>query len=116
MSSSDAGEFDNSEYQKQLAKTLLKQVNNQPDVARTPEEIYEEFFEPIPGPCTQELIEYLVERMVQHDDGIVERCDNYSDRIRIRRSRVGEYIKVHLDTDGDPFPEVDPTPFQEQSS
>ena len=113
MSSVSGGEFDNSEYQKQLAKIFLKQMNKHPDVARTPEEIYTAFFDPIPGPCTQELIEYLLERMVQHDDGIVERCNNDSDRVRIKSSRVTEYIRTHLDTSGDPFPEVDPAPFRE---
>lgn len=115
MSSVGGGEFDNSEYQKQLAKVFLKQMNKQPDVARTPEEIYEAFFDPMPSQCTQELIDYLLERMVQHDDGIVEWCDNDSDRVRIRSSRVTEYIKTHLNTPGDPFPEVEPAPFRDQS-
>ena len=114
MSSSGVGEFDNSEYQKLLAKILLKNVNSQPDTTPTPEEIYENFFEPMPSRCSQPLIEYVIKRLIKHEDGIVEWCDDDSDRIQIMSNRVGEYIQVHLQSDRDPFPEVDPAPFQEQ--
>lgn len=93
-------------------------MNSQPDVARTITEIHEEFFAPLPHNPPQELIEYTIERMLQHDDSIIEYSDsdNGSGCIRIERRRVSEYIKVHLDTRGDPFPDIDPTPFRNQGS
>lgn len=116
MSPAGGTEFDNTEYQKRLAKTLLEKISRQPDKRRTPSEIYEEVFEPLPRSYSEELVKYVVEKMVQHSDGVIDRCNDDSDQIQIVNRRVGEYIKVHLETDGDPFPEVDPEPFQEQSS
>jgi len=113
VSSNVAGEFDNSEYQKELGRILLKKLNSQPDTARTPEQIYEDFFEPLPHRSSQGLIEYLVERMVQHDDGIIGWCGDDSEKIQVTSGRVGEYIQTHLKSAGDPFPEVDPTPFEQ---
>lgn len=117
MARPEGGEFDNSDYQKELAERLLKKLNNQPDCPRSPAEIYESYFQPLPGPCTEELIEYLIERLVSHCDAPVEWCDEDPDCIAIiRSSRVSSYIQTHLYTEGDPFPEVDPEPFRDRDS
>lgn len=116
MSSSGSGEFDNSDYQKDLCKFLLKNLSQHPDTPKTPEEIYEAYFEPAPHPCSQELIAYLVERMVQHEDRIVARCEDDPDCIQLISRRVGGYIQTHLETAGDPFPSVDPEPFRDGES
>ncbi len=114
MTSAGSSGFDNSKHQKKLAKPLLKKLNNQPNTARTPKEIYEEFLDPMPMDCSLNLVKYLLERMIQHEDAIIGYCDEDSECIQIIRRRVGDYIDTHLDTPGDPFPELDPSQILSQ--
>lgn len=111
MQTNAPGEFDNSEFQKQLAKILLKELNRESDTPHTPEEIYENFFEPIPVPCSVELVTYTIKRILEHDDEVLSARGEYPCPVEIVPAQVGEYIQVHLDTAGDPFPEVDPEPY-----
>ena len=113
MSSSVAGEVDNSALQKQISKVILKSLNSKPNQSLTPTEVYEYYFEPAASTCSEELVAYVIERMIRHEDGIVSRSDGESNCIEVEGARVRDYIKTHLATPGDPFPDVDPEPFFE---
>ena len=108
-----AGEVDNSALQKQLSKVILKRLNSKPNQLLTPTEVYERYLEPTALTCSEELVAYVIERMIRHDDGIVSRSDGESNCIEVESARVKDYIQTHLVTPGDPFPDVDPEPFFE---
>jgi hypothetical protein len=117
--SSDGGEsddiFGNYEHQKRLAKAIVKQLGKQPDTERTPVEIYEKYLKPGPLSCSLPLTEYLIERLVCHDDGIVERCADNANAVQVDPRRIDDYIHTHLDAESNPFPDVDPTPYRDRS-
>ena len=117
MSSPTGGEFDNTQYQKDLAEKILSDLHSGAGTSVSRADLYEQCIAPLGNPPSRELVWYVMERMSMHPDCPLNNQDDDGECVCLTTTTtIPEYVQIHLKTSGDPFPPLDPEDYLEDLS